>query len=256
MKRLLVRRPSPRLEDGELTHLDRQPVDPDLALRQWEAYVDAYRSRGWDIVEVDAADQHPDGVFVEDVVVMFGDLAVLTNPGAESRQGEVESMARTLEQLGVETARITSPGTLEGGDVLKIGPQIFVGASSRTNAEGIAQLRAIVEPRGYVVTVVPVTKVLHLKSAVTALPDGIVIGYPPLVDDASLFGQFLSVPEAHGNAVVVLDERSVLISDNAPETAELLRGRGLDVLEVPVGEFEKLEGCVTCLSVRVREREF
>jgi dimethylargininase len=252
MSRLLVRRPSPLLEDGELTHLERQSVDPVLALRQWESYVDAFRSRGWRIVQVDAADEHPDGVFVEDVVVMFGDLAVLTNPGAASRQGEVASMALTLDDLGVETARITSPGTLEGGDVLKVGRQVLVGASSRTNAEGIAQLRVLVEPRGFTVIEVPVTKVLHLKSAVTALPDGTVIGYPPLVDDASLFGRFLAVPEAHGNAVVALDEQTVLISDAAPATAALLRDRGLDVIAVPVSEFEKLEGCVTCLSVRVR----
>lgn len=97
------------------------------------------------------------------------------------------------------------------------------------------------------------TKVLHLKSGVTALPDGTVVGYAPLVDDPSLFASFLPIPEEHGTAVVVLDETTVLISGDAPETAELYRARGLEVVTTPVTEFEKLEGCVTCLSVRVRD---
>jgi dimethylargininase len=97
-----------------------------------------------------------------------------------------------------------------------------------------------------------VTKVLHLKSAVTALADGTVIGYEPLVDAPELFDAFLPVPEPEGTAVVVLDDVTVLLSASAPRTAELLRGRGLEVATTPVTEFEKLEGCVTCLSVRVR----
>jgi dimethylargininase len=159
---------------------------------------------------------------------------------------------RVVEELGVEVASIEAPGTLEGGDVLKVGRTAYVGATSRTNAEGIAQLRALIEPRGWTLREIPVTKVLHLKSAVTALPDGTVIGYEPLVDDPSLFDAFLAVPEEHGTAVVVLDEGTVLMSSDAPGTAALFRDRGLEVVTVPVTEFEKLEGCVTCLSVRVR----
>ena len=98
----------------------------------------------------------------------------------------------------------------------------------------------------------PVTKVLHFKSGVTALPDGTVGGYEPLVDQPDLFAPFVATPEEHGTAVVVLDEQSVLMSSDAPETAALWRERGLEVVEVPISEFEKLEGCVTCLSVRVR----
>ena len=93
---------------------------------------------------------------------------------------------------------------------------------------------------------------LHFKSGVTALPDGTVVGYEPLVDQPDLFAPFVATPEEHGTAVVVLDEQSVLMSSDAPETAALWRERGLEVVEVPISEFEKLEGCVTCLSVRVR----
>jgi dimethylargininase len=99
---------------------------------------------------------------------------------------------------------------------------------------------------------VPTTKALHLKTAVTALPDGTVIGYLPLVDDPSIFDRFLAVPEAHGTAVVVLDAGTVLMSSAAPQSAALFENLGYTVITVGISEFEKLEGCVTCLSVRVR----
>lgn len=252
MPSLLVRRPSPLLAEGELTHLDRESVDPALALTQWEGYVAALAARGWHVIEADTADEHPDGVFVEDAVVMFDDLAVLASPGAESRRGEIATVERALAGLDVRVARIERPGTLDGGDVLKVGRTVYVGRSSRTNDDGIRQLAALVEPHGWAVVAVPVSRVLHLKSGVTALPDGTVIGFAPLVDDPTLFPEFLPVPEEKGTAVVVLDERTVLMSADAPQTAEMLRTRGLDVVAVPISEFEKLEGCVTCLSVRVR----
>jgi dimethylargininase len=252
MSRLLVRRPSPRLAHGELTHLERADIDAARAAEQWRTYVDVFRRRGWDVVEAPTADEHADGVFVEDAVVIFGDLAVLTRPGAESRRAEVSSMRPVVDGLGLEVASIDAPGTLDGGDVLKVGRTVYVGAGARTDSDGIGQLRALLEPRGWVVREVPVTKVLHLKSAVTALPDGTIIGYEPLVDDPSVFDAFLAVPEEHGSAVVVLDDMTVLMSADAPGTARMLAERGLEVETAAVTEFEKLEGCVTCLSVRVR----
>jgi dimethylargininase len=102
------------------------------------------------------------------------------------------------------------------------------------------------------VVAVPLTKALHLKSAVTALPDGTVIGYAPVVDDPSVFGDFLAVPEEPGAHVVLLGDGKLLMSSRAPETAKVMRTRGYDPVLVDIGEFEKLEGCVTCLSVRLR----
>lgn len=252
MKRLLVRRPSPRLADGELTHLERQPVDVDLAQRQWEGYVAAFAERGWDVVEVEAAPEQPDGVFIEDAVVVFDDLAVLARAGAESRRGERAGAEAAARSLGLAVHAIEAPGTLDGGDVLKVGRRVYVGRTARTNDAGIAQLRAIVEPTGREVVVVPVTTALHLKSAVTALPDGTVIGHPALVEAPGAFPAFRPVPEIEGTAVVVLDDETVLMSASAPRTAQLWREAGLEVVTVQVSEFEKLEGCVTCLSVRVR----
>ena len=233
--------------------MERVPADATLALKQWEQYVDAFRLRGWTSIEVEPADSHPDGVFIEDALVVFDGLIVVCRAGAATRRGEATTAASAAVRLGLETVAITAPGTLDGGDVLKVGRTVYVGASSRTNAVGIAQLRHLLEPRGWTVVKIPVTKVLHLKSGVTALPDGTIIGYEPLVDDTDLFPRFLPVPEAHGCAVVVVDPTTVIMSASAPQTSALLQERGLTVVITPVTEFEKLEGCVTCLSVRLRE---
>jgi dimethylargininase len=248
----LVRVPAATLAEGQLTHLDRQPIDLQLADEQWERYVHAFEENGWRTREVPAAPDLADSVFVEDAVVLFGDTAVLTSPGALSRRGETEGAEEAVRELGFTVATIELPGTLDGGDVLKAGDKVYVGRSGRTNAEGIAQLRTIVSPLGYRVIPVPVTKTLHLKSQVTALPDGTVIGHPDAVDAPEMFDRFLAVPEPHGAAVVVLDEGTLLMSTSAPATAARLRDLGYRVVTVDISEFEKLEGCVTCLSVRVR----
>ncbi|MFS4507423.1 dimethylargininase [Clavibacter sp. Sh2141] len=247
----LVRIPSSRLAEGELTHLERRPVDGELADQQWERYVLAFEEHGWSTREVPPADDHPDSVFVEDAVLVLGGTAVLLTSGVESRRGERTGVERALEDMDLTVTSIDLPATIEGGDVLEVGRTIYVGASSRTNAAGIRRLRKIARPLGYSVVGVPVSRTLHLKSQVTALPDGTVIGYEPLVDEPRLFPSFLAVPEAEGTAVVALDADTLLLSAAAPRTAELLRGLGYEVVTVDISEFEKLEGCVTCLSVRI-----
>jgi dimethylargininase len=207
---------------------------------------------GWAVLEAPRADDLPDSAFVEDAVVVCDGLAVLTRPGAPERRPEVVGVERTLTALRLELARIEAPGTLDGGDVLQVGTTVYVGRGGRTNAEGIEQLRALLAPRGRAVVAVALKNVLHLKSAVTALPDGTIIGRTENVDDPGAFPDFLDVPEEHGTAVVDLGDGAVLMSAAAPRTAALFRARGLDVVAVPITEFEKLEGCVTCLSVRIR----
>ena len=248
----LVRQPSSLLDDGIVDHIEKVAVDLDAAREQWRGYVAALQSHGWETIEVDPADDCPDSVFIEDTVVMFRNVAVISRPGADSRKPETAGTRRALEALGCPVVEIQAPGTLDGGDVLKIGDTVYVGRGGRTNAEGIAQLRRILAPLGGSVVAVPVTKVLHLKTAVTALPDGTVIGYPDFVDNPGIFPAFLPVPEPHGTAVVCLSDSELLISASAPKTAEMLRDLGYDVTEVAISEYEKLEGCPTCLSVRVR----
>ena len=252
--RALVRRPSPRLAEGLLTHLERTPVDPDLAVRQWEGYVAALASEGWEIVEVPAAEDCPDSAFVEDTVVVYDDLAVISRPGAVERQPETAGTEQTLAGLGYRIARIEEPGTLDGGDVLKHGGLVWVGLGGRTNQAGLDQLADLLSPLGAKVVGVPLTRVLHLKSAVTALPDGTVVGFEPLVDNVTVWDEFQPVPEEPGSHVVLLDGETVLMSTAAPRSRALFEERGLRVVAVDISEFEKLEGCVTCLSVRLRHR--
>jgi dimethylargininase len=251
-RRALVRRPSPRLADGLLTHIERVPVDVDQALQQWHGYVAALHAEGWETVEVPRSPDCPDSVFVEDTVVMYADLAVITRPGADERKPETAGTEQTLRELGYRIAHIEAPGTLDGGDVLKHDGTVWVGLGGRTNQAGADQLAGLLEPLGAQVVGVPLTKALHLKSAVTALPDGTVVGIEELVDDPSLWSRFLAVPEEPGAHVVLLDDNTVLMSASAPRTRRIYQARGLRVVAVDVTEFEKLEGCVTCLSVRLR----
>ncbi|MER6944937.1 dimethylargininase [Nonomuraea sp. NPDC000554] len=241
----LVRKPGPRIAAGIVTNIRRERVDATLAAHQHDAYVAALEANGWRPVHVEAADELPDAPFVEDTVVVCAGLAVLARPGVPERRPEVDSVAALVRRLGVRSVRVTAPGTLDGGDVLQIGGTIYVGRSARTNDEGIGQLAALLPER----RVVPVDLrgVLHLKSAVTALPDGTLIGDPARVD---LPGLLEPVEEA-GAHVVLLGGERILMAASAPQTAAMLQKRGFIVTTVDISEFEKLEGCVTCLSVLI-----
>ncbi len=172
---------------------------------------------------MEPADDCPDAVFVEDAVVVYRNVALIARPGAESRRGETTGVEEAVARLGCSVNWVWEPGTLDGGDVLKVGDTIYVGRGGRTNAAGVQQLRAAFEPLGARVVAVPVSKVLHLKSAVTALPDGTVVGHEPLVDTPSLFPRFLPVPEESGAHVVLLGGAKLLMAASAPKSAELLR---------------------------------
>jgi dimethylargininase len=247
----LVRRPSAWMADGIVTHIDRTPVDAGRAIEQHAAYVDALAAAGWAIEEVPAADELPDSAFVEDTMVVCDGLAVLARPGAAERRAEVAGAEAVVRELGLEVARIEAPGTLDGGDVLQVGETVYVGRGGRTNGEGIRQLRRHVAPRERTVVPVPLREVLHLKSAVTALPDGTIIAADSALVDTAPFPTLRMVPEEGGAHVVVLDGGTVLMAASAPRSAALFEDLGFDVVVVDVSEFEKMEGCVTCLSVLV-----
>lgn len=249
----LVRRPSTRLAEGIVTHIARTPVDVALARRQHDAYVAALAGHGWRVVEVPPAEDCPDSVFVEDTVVVCGDLAVVSRPGAPERRPETAEVEATLRELGLRIAHIEAPGTLDGGDVLQIGDTVFVGRGGRTNADGITQLAAHLSTVGRRVVPVPLEKVLHLKSATTALPDGTCLVHGDLVDAAAL-PAVREVPEEPGAHVVPLGGHDVLIAASAPRTAHLLTGLGYTPVVVDISEYERLEGCVTCLSVLIPDR--
>lgn len=246
----LVRRPSPLLAHGLLTHLEKSDVDPQLALTQWEEYC-AILSDYTNVIEVEPAPDCPDSVFIEDTVFTYGKTAVMTQLKYESRQPEHEAVRQTVEDLGMEIVELPEGATLEGGDILKFGDRIWVGASTRTNNLGIHALTEIMGERGVRVDAVPVEHALHLKSALTALPDGTFLAHPSYAPDRMYF-DYREAPEFLGSQVILLGGDTILMSDSGPKTAEMLKAEGFDVLTTPMTEFEKTEGCVTCLSVRIR----
>ncbi len=250
---VLVRGPGSRLAEGIVTHLSRVPVDVALARAQHAAYAGAVAACGWMIRQAPAAEDCPDSVFIEDTVVVCEDLAVLARPGAPARRAEVAGVAGMLQSLGLRTARIQEPGTLDGGDVLQAGHTVYVGRGGRTNGAGIRQLRALLAPLGRTLIAVPLGNVLHLKSAVTALPDGTFLLLPQMVP-TGLFPAVRPVQEEGGCHVVPLGGDQVLIAASAPRTVGLLDDLGFTPVVVDIGEFEKLEGCVTCLSVLLPRR--
>jgi dimethylargininase len=241
------------MADGIITYGERTPVDEELAAKQHAAYVGAIADAGWDIREVEHADPLPDSAFVEDTLVVCDGLAVLTRPGAPARRAELSGSEEAVRNLGLELARIEEPGTLDGGDVLQVGTTLYAGRGGRTNAEGIRQLSRLVAARGYEVVMVPLHRVLHLKSAVTALPDGTVIAADPTLIDTSPFPAMRIVPEEAGSHVILLGGGTVLMAASAPRSAELFDEWGFEVIAVDIGEFEKMEGCVTCLSVLIQQ---
>jgi dimethylargininase len=243
------------MAEGITTHIDRLPADAGLAARQHEAYVDAVAGAGWTIREVPPADDLPDCAFVEDTAVVFGDLAVLARPGAIERRAEVAGVQEAFRSLGLEIARIDEPGTLDGGDILQVGRTVYVGRGGRTNAEGIRQLRRHAAARGRVVVPVRLHRVLHLKSAVTALPDGTFIASDVSLFDPAPFPTMRLVPEEAGSHVILVGNGTIVMATSAPRSAAMFDDLGFDVITVDIGEFEKREGCVTCLSVLVADRD-
>jgi dimethylargininase len=242
--------PSPRMERGERTYVGAESIDPDLALEQHAAYRAALATCGARVVTLEANCDLPDCVFVEDAAIVLDELAVLTSMGAPSRRGELELIAQALRPFR-DVQRVALPGRIDGGDVVRAGHALFVGVSSRTDAAGIAALRAIVEPHGYRVTPVPVRGCLHLKTACSALPDGRFLVNPQWIDVVPLAGsKLLSVPATEPWAADVLPIRdTIILADAFPDTRALLEREGFETVAVPVSEFAKAEGGVTCLSL-------
>ena len=250
----LAREVSRSLANCELVHLPRQKIDVARARRQHAAYVAALAAAGVRVRVLPEAPDLPDSSFVEDPVLLLDELAVACRPGAASRRPEVELMVREIATLRPVHA-IAAPGTLEGGDVLRMGRKLFVGLSCRTNREGIAQLARIVAPFGYEVVAVPVTGCLHLKSAVTSPAEGCLLANVAWIDATPLAGfEIIGTPaEEPGAANVLAVNGRVLVTVSAPRTAALLAARSLDVRPLDISELQKAEAALTCESVLYRE---
>lgn len=250
----MTRDVSAAIDRCELTHLSRGPIDVQIARRQHEAYEQGLRDAGCVVVHLAAGDDMPDSVFIEDIAVVFDDLAIVTRPGAESRRVETTAVAEALAAYR-PLVHIEPPGTLDGGDVLVAGTRVFVGESRRTNAAAILQMGRHLAPHGYLVHIVPVTGCLHLKSAVTAVSDDTLLINPEWVA-ADRFRPFNLIEvhpvEAYGaNALRV--GAGVIYPNAFPRTSARLQSRGIRVAEVDVSELAKAEGAVTCCSLIFQE---
>ena len=246
----LVRSVSRSLGNCELVHQPRRPFDLELAIQQHAGYVAALDAAGVHVTILPEEPDFPDATFVEDTVLILDELAVICRLGTASRQLESEPMARVVACFR-PVRRFAAPGTLEGGDVLQVGRTLFVGRSTRTNEDGIRQLEEIVKPLGYRVTPVTLDGCLHLQTGVACPAAGLLLVNPAWIDLTPFRGfEILPVPIAEpwgANTLAV--NGKVLVAESAPETAELLQSRGLNVFRVDVSEFEKAEAGLTCLSV-------
>jgi dimethylargininase len=246
----LVREVSRSLASCELQHIQRQEFDLAEARRQHAAYVDALRKAGVEVALLPEEPELPDSVFVEDAAIFLDELAILCRPGVPSRQAEVGKIEAYVEPIR-PVRRITPPGTLEGGDVLRIGRTFYVGKSSRTNADGIGQFQKIVSPLGYRVITVDVKGCLHLKTGATSPARGLLLVNAHWIDESPFFGfELLRLPpEEPWGANTLTVNGTVMVSESAPKTADLLEKKGLRVFRLDISELQKAEAGLTCLSI-------
>ena len=250
--RAFTRAVSPRLADCQLTHLERIPIDAGRAAAQHAAYEQALRDAGFEILRLPDLPDDPDAVFVEDTAILLDGHAVITRPGAASRADETKSTAAGLAdhfQL-----HHVERGFVDGGDVLRIGSRLYVGLSTRTDEAGLAALSALVGPLGFEVVPAMLRDCLHLKTGATfAGADGggapILLYDPDAVDPDQFAGvEPLAVLESAAANCVRAGDRLILAA-GSPRTADALRNRGFDVLEVDVSELQKAEAGGTCMSL-------
>ena len=254
MPRAFTRAVSPRLPECALTHLERTAIDYSKAAAQHAAYERALIDAGFEVIRLPDLPEDPDAVFVEDTALLLGGHAIVTRPGIASRADETESTAAGLEPH-FEVHRLGS-GFLDGGDVLRIGRDIYVGLSSRTDAAGIRALADAASPLGYAVIEATLRDCLHLKTGVT-FAGADAAGTPVLLFndrcvDPRQFGNVEAMPvDEHEPAAancLRAGARLILPAGN-PKTAARLRDRGFDVVELDVSELQKAEAGVTCMSL-------
>jgi dimethylargininase len=229
---------------------ERPILDVDRARGQHDAYRQMLIGAGYQVGVVPTDENCPDCPFIEDTAVVLDRLAVVTRPGAPERRGETPAVAGALSET-MPIVELTEPATLDGGDVLHIGSTVFVGRSSRTNDAGIAQLAEIASSVGMRVIAAPVSKVLHLKSAVAALDDESILIAPGCTDPAVFVGYRMieKPPGETAASALKLHDGSIVVTASSPVTMGLVSAAGFDVDWFDSSEFQKADGGLTCLSL-------
>ncbi len=248
----ITRDVSPRFNECEITHIDRSPIDVNVAQAQHQGYVQALKELGCAVLELPAEADLPDSVFVEDTAIVLPEVALITRPGADSRKPETESIARALRPYR-ELVFIESPATVDGGDVLVVGKNIYVGMSTRSNQAAVHQMNSLLGKYGYKAQRVEMHDCLHLKTAVTRVDDKTLLINRKWVDVENFEGfDLIDVDEAEPFAANCLPMSDSIIFPVAfPGTTAKLEARGYTVKPVVMDELAKAEGAVTCCSLIV-----
>jgi dimethylargininase len=251
----ITREVSRSIAQCELTHLSRVQIDLELARTQHQHYQQALTELGCKVVSLAEQPDLPDSVFVEDVAIVLDDCAVITRPGAESRRPETEAVASKLGEYR-KLGFIEAPGTLDGGDVLRVDRTLYVGLSGRSNNAAVDQLRSLIARYGYTVKAVEVSGCLHLKSAISQVAENTLLVNPRWVNAANFGGadfgavEWLEIDPAEAHAAnSLLIGRSIIYPTSFPRTRQRLEQRGIPVVAVDVSELQKAEGAVTCCSL-------
>lgn len=246
---------SPDIAQCELSFIERIPIDSDRAVKQHDAYCALLRDCGLRVIELTVNSAYPDSTFIEDTAFVVDEIAVMALMGAESRRGEVPGVETVLATYR-KIDHIRPPATLEGGDVLRVGREVFVGITPRTNAAGVSSLKAILEPFGYQVIPVTVRDCLHLKSACTAIDDDTVLVNPHWVDLDPFKGfRAISVPGGEPWAAnTLLIDTYVCVHAGFTNTIEILQVLGFQVKTVDISELLKAEAGMTCSSIIFNDR--
>jgi dimethylargininase len=246
----ITRAVSPAIVNCELTFMQRQPIDLAKAQAQHHAYEQHLEKLGARVISLATEPDLPDSMFVEDPAIVLDEIAVILPLGTKSRQPEAESLAKALVPFR-KLAHITAPGSIEGGDVLRINRTLFVGLTTRTNAEGIRQLTTILSPIGYKIVAVPVTGCLHLKSAVTYLGRNTLLANRPWFDPAA-FDNFdwidVAPEEPHAANALALSD-TVIFPASFPQTRAKIEAAGFHVTPIDISELQKAESGLTCSSL-------
>jgi dimethylargininase len=238
-----------------MTTADLGEPDVEKAREQHRSYIAALEACGLEVTVLDADDRYPDSVFVEDTAVVTDRCAIVTRPGAAERRGEINEVERLLTDLYGTVERITDPGTVDGGDVLQIGDRFFVGLSKRTNREGAGQLAEILQSYGFGVSCVELSRFLHLKTGVAYL-DGVeivVAGELVEKDEFRGFGRIVVPAEEEYSANCIAINGRVLVAAGYASTKSGISERGYEITELDMSEFRKLDGGLSCLSLRLPE---
>ena len=248
----ITREVSRSIENCQLTHLERTPIDLERARRQHSGYVSALKEAGWEVHSLPEEPDLPDSVFVEDTAIVLDGLIVITRPGSKSRRPEITSIEGALSSL-LPVASISNSALLDGGDVLVVGKKIFVGMSSRSIHSGATELAHLAKPLGYEVETVTVDSCLHLKSAVTAIDRRTLLINPRWVNPELFLGyELVEVHPCEPDGANCVDlGKTVLYGDAFPKTKQRIQFAGFDVNSIPMDELAKAEGAATCCSLLI-----